>query len=179
MTSSSGNNFRVAGPLCGEFTGHRWIPLTNGSDAELWFFFDLRLNKQLSKQPWRRWLETLSRSLWRRCNAVFGNASLDTHSYKSLVIQLLAAIISLLIITLIVVSQVALVFSGGSRLMEFNNRCSPPPKLNVFMTFVRCRYTKIWNWFEYIRYIPSRLILPIGNCIYFFVTVFLIGLCVQ
>ena len=25
-------------PLCGEFTGHRWIPLTNPSDAELWCF---------------------------------------------------------------------------------------------------------------------------------------------
>ena len=26
MTSSNGNIFRVTGPLCGEFTGHRWIP---------------------------------------------------------------------------------------------------------------------------------------------------------
>ena len=24
--------------LCGEFTGHRWIPLTNASDSELWCF---------------------------------------------------------------------------------------------------------------------------------------------
>ena len=38
MTSSNGNIFRVTGPLCGEFTGHRWIPCTNISDAELWFF---------------------------------------------------------------------------------------------------------------------------------------------
>ena len=30
--------FRVTGPLCGEFTGHRWIPLTKASDAELWWF---------------------------------------------------------------------------------------------------------------------------------------------
>ena len=35
MTSSNGNFFRVTGPLCGEFTGHRWIPLTKTSDAEL------------------------------------------------------------------------------------------------------------------------------------------------
>ena len=28
MTSSNGNIFRVTGPLCGEFTDHRWIPLT-------------------------------------------------------------------------------------------------------------------------------------------------------
>ena len=38
MTSSNGNFFRVTGPLCGEFTGHRWIPLTKTSDAELWCF---------------------------------------------------------------------------------------------------------------------------------------------
>ena len=30
--------------------------------------FDLRLNKQLSKQSRRRWFETQSRSLWRHCN---------------------------------------------------------------------------------------------------------------
>ena len=38
MTSSNGNIFCVTGPLCGEFTGHRWIPLTKASDAELWCF---------------------------------------------------------------------------------------------------------------------------------------------
>ena len=27
----------VTCPLCGEFTGHRWIPLTKASDAELWY----------------------------------------------------------------------------------------------------------------------------------------------
>ena len=35
MTSSNGNIFRVAGLLCGEFTGHRWVPRTKVSDAEL------------------------------------------------------------------------------------------------------------------------------------------------
>ena len=38
MTSSNGNIFRVTDPLGGEFTGHRWIPLTKASDAELWRF---------------------------------------------------------------------------------------------------------------------------------------------
>ena len=38
MTSSNGNIFRVTGPLCEEFTGHRWIPHTKVSDAELWCF---------------------------------------------------------------------------------------------------------------------------------------------
>ena len=38
MTSSDGNIFRVTGHLCGEFTGHRWIPRKKASDAELWCF---------------------------------------------------------------------------------------------------------------------------------------------
>ena len=38
MMSSNGNIFRVNGHLCGEFTGHRWIPRTKASDAELWCF---------------------------------------------------------------------------------------------------------------------------------------------
>ena len=32
---------------------HRWISLTKASDAELWYFFDLRLNKPLSKHSTR------------------------------------------------------------------------------------------------------------------------------
>ena len=36
MTSSNGNIFRVTAPLCGEFTGLRWIPLTKACDGELW-----------------------------------------------------------------------------------------------------------------------------------------------
>ena len=35
-----------------------------------WCFFDLRLNKRLSKQWRRRWFETPSRSLWRHCNTM-------------------------------------------------------------------------------------------------------------
>ena len=38
MTSSNRNIFRVTGPLCGEFTGHRWIPLTKASEEELCCF---------------------------------------------------------------------------------------------------------------------------------------------
>ena len=38
MTSSNGNIFCIAGLLCGEFTGHRWILRTKASDAELLCF---------------------------------------------------------------------------------------------------------------------------------------------
>ena len=31
-------HFRVTGPLCGKFTGHRLIPRTKASDVELWYF---------------------------------------------------------------------------------------------------------------------------------------------
>ena len=69
VMSPNGNIFRVTGHLCGEFTGHRWIPRTKAYDVELWCFFDLRLNKRLSKQSWGSWFETPSRTLWRHCNA--------------------------------------------------------------------------------------------------------------
>ena len=93
--------FRVGVPLRGETTGQRWLPLAKASDAGLWcflwcvpkctteqtshqwiprtkpltrsfyIFFDLRLNKRLSKQSWCCWLETLPGPLWRHCNAVY------------------------------------------------------------------------------------------------------------
>ena len=49
--------------LTGEFPSQR--PVTRRFDV----FFDLRLNKRLSKQPWGWWFETPSSSLWRQCNA--------------------------------------------------------------------------------------------------------------
>ena len=55
---------------CGEFTGHRWIPLTETVTRSFDVFFDLRLNKRLSKQSRRLWFETPSRSLWRHSNVV-------------------------------------------------------------------------------------------------------------
>ena len=68
MTSPSGNIVRVTGHLWGEFTGHRWIPLTKASDTVVDVFFDLRQNTRWSKHSRRRWFETLSRSLWRHFN---------------------------------------------------------------------------------------------------------------
>ena len=67
MTSSNGNICRATGSLCGEFTGHRWIPHTKASDAELWCF---PWNKRWTKQLRRRWSETPSRSLWLHCNDI-------------------------------------------------------------------------------------------------------------
>ena len=70
MTSLNGNVLRVTGSLCGnspvtsEFHAQR--PETRSFDV----FFDLRLNKRLSKQSRGWWFETPSRSLWRHCNEI-------------------------------------------------------------------------------------------------------------
>ena len=50
-------------PIPGQFSAQR--PVTRSFDA----FFDLHLNKQLSKQSRGWWFETPSGSLWRQCNA--------------------------------------------------------------------------------------------------------------
>ena len=50
-------------PLWGDFTSHRWIPLTKASDVELWFFLWSALNKQFSKLSKRQWFDTPSCSL--------------------------------------------------------------------------------------------------------------------
>ena len=68
MTSSNGNIFRVTGPLCGEFTGPGEFPTQRSVTRSFDVFFDLRLNKRLSKQPWGWWSETPSSSLWRHRN---------------------------------------------------------------------------------------------------------------
>ena len=63
MTTSS--NFRVTGPLCrdpGEFPSQR--PVTWSLEV----FFDLCLNKRLSKQSWGWWFETPPHPLRRHSN---------------------------------------------------------------------------------------------------------------
>ena len=78
MTSSNGNIFRVTGPLWGEppviggFPSKR--PVTLSFDV----FFDLRLNKRLSKQSRRIWFETPLRSVWRHCNEVTARCWVST-----------------------------------------------------------------------------------------------------
>ena len=51
-------------PVPGEFPAQR--PVTRSFDV----FFDLRLNKRLSKHSWGWWFATLSRPLWRHCNVL-------------------------------------------------------------------------------------------------------------
>ena len=74
MTSSNEDIFRITGNLCGEFTGPRWIPTQRPVTRSFVVFFDLRLNKGLSKQSWGWWFETLSRPLWCHCNDSYEHA---------------------------------------------------------------------------------------------------------
>ena len=57
LALSAGNS-----PVTGEFPAQR--PVTRSFDV----FFDMRLNKRLSKESWGWWFETPSCSLWRQCN---------------------------------------------------------------------------------------------------------------
>ena len=78
MTSSNGHIFRVTGPLCGEFTGHRGIPITKRPMTRSFnVFFDLRPNKRLCKQSWCWWFEKSSRSLWRQRNGWYSGIILQ------------------------------------------------------------------------------------------------------
>ena len=70
MTSSNGSIFHVTGPLCGEFTGPGEFPAQRPVTQSFDVFFDLHVNKWLSKQPQGWWLETPLWSLWRHRNAM-------------------------------------------------------------------------------------------------------------
>ena len=72
MTSSNGNLLRVTGHLSGEFTGPGELPTQRPVTRSFDVFFDLRLNKWLSKQWWGWWFEMLSCPLRRHCNGMYG-----------------------------------------------------------------------------------------------------------
>ena len=79
MPSSNGNIFRVTGhfagnsPVPGEFRAQR--PVMRSFDI----FFDLRLNKRLSKQSWGWWFETPLRPLWRHRNGMLWGLNTYNH----------------------------------------------------------------------------------------------------
>ena len=70
ITSSNGNIFRVTGPLCGEFTGHRWIPNTKSQwrgTLMFFFFFICAWIKVWVNNREAGDLRRQSRSFWRHC----------------------------------------------------------------------------------------------------------------
>ena len=65
MTSSNRNTFCVTGPECGEFIDHRWLPLTQASEALTFSLICSWTNGWVN-----RWFETPPHSLWRHRNAL-------------------------------------------------------------------------------------------------------------
>ena len=71
-------------PAPGEFPAQR--PVTRSFDV----FFDLHLNKRLSKQSWGWWFEMLPCPLWRHCNDNTrnrGSLAYSTDIYKIILVQ--------------------------------------------------------------------------------------------
>ena len=80
MTSSNGSIFRVTGHLCGEFTGPGEFPTQRPVTRSFDVFFDLGLNKRLSKQSRGWWFETPLRPLRRHRN---GNLNLQCRAHSN------------------------------------------------------------------------------------------------
>ena len=66
--SSDGSIFRITGPLCGEFTSHRWIPLTKASNTELWCFL---------------WCTDLAKSSWTFFSGAYFTILCCTETYHN------------------------------------------------------------------------------------------------
>ena len=78
-------------PVTGEFPSQR--PVTRSFDV----FFDLRLNKRLSKQSRRWWFETQSYSLWRHGKATSA-ASTAEHCIDVIMTTMASQITSLTVV---------------------------------------------------------------------------------
>ena len=70
ITSSHGTIFPVTGPLWGESTGHRWIPLIRDQwGGTLMFFISIFARTK----GWNRWVVDAFRCktfMWRHCNVI-------------------------------------------------------------------------------------------------------------
>ena len=67
MTSSNGTFSPLVFPCEGKSLVTREFPAQRQVKRSFDVFFNLRMNKQLSKQSWGWWFETPSCSLWRHC----------------------------------------------------------------------------------------------------------------
>ena len=107
-------------PVTGEFRTQR--PVTRSFDI----FFDLRLNKRLSKQSWGKWFETPVYPLWRHCNDSFNRITwfkmARRHTANSHQCQLIVVwwwcIASILIVSSLVIKIKACRLFGAKPLPE-------------------------------------------------------------
>ena len=63
--------FRDTSFLCGEFTGHQWIPRKRPETWSFDVFFDLRPKKRLSKKSWGDWVNNREAGDLRRHHAYY------------------------------------------------------------------------------------------------------------
>ena len=69
MTTSNGIIFRVAGPLSGESTCHRWIPLTKGQWHPPWMFLCCWSDKTVEQTFDWQVIRDAMMAIWRHRNA--------------------------------------------------------------------------------------------------------------
>ena len=82
MTSSNENIFRVTGHLCGKLPVTGEFPTQRPVTRSFAVFFDLRLNKRLSKQCWGWWLR--HHCAYYGITAMPKHDRFGTHMYASL-----------------------------------------------------------------------------------------------
>ena len=80
LTPSNGNIFRVTGLLCENSPVTDEFPVQRTVTRNFDVFFDLRLNKRLSKQSRSWWVQTPSRPLWRHCNGIVKQFAISCRS---------------------------------------------------------------------------------------------------
>ena len=68
MVSLNGNISTLLALCAGNYSVTSEFPTQRPVMRSFDVFFDLRMNKRLSKQSWGWWFGTSSRSLWRYCN---------------------------------------------------------------------------------------------------------------
>ena len=158
--SSNGNIFRITGPLCGEFTGPGEFPTQRPVTWSFDVFFELRLNKRLSKQPWGWWFETPPWSLWRQCNVgerfpilwcLQGAIRMQTDRITARLLMMQqsyssfkeALIVKCSFLMKIIPLQSSIMWSGLTGL-KWNVRCPTeiPGKAAVRLVCVKCYYHK-------------------------------------
>ena len=132
-------------PVPGEFPAPR--PVTRSFNV----FFDLRLNKRLSKQWWGWWFETLSRPLWRHRNEVSPSTRFDvlcvlhrhylaTHHYSDVIKSTIASQVTSLTIVYSTVypdqrkhqSSASLAFVRGTHRWPVNSPHKAPVTRKMF-----------------------------------------------
>ena len=67
LVTHIGNIFLIIDPVCGNSTATGEFPSQMRMTQSFDVFFDLRLNKRLSKQSWGWWFVMPSRPLWGHC----------------------------------------------------------------------------------------------------------------